>query len=254
MKQPENTAFQTFPGISAFGLRLLASIAMVLDHSYYALPNGQIWLVLVGRIAFPIYAFLAGEGYRHTKNLRRYCQRLLLVGVLSELPFNLICSFGNSLFYPEHQNVLFTMLLGLLTLRGLELAAQRPRPGLASAGVLTAGFLAGTLTMVDYGGLGVLTVVLFGITSQMEHRKSIQLIGLGMICWMLGGAAFPLRILGTMVRLPIQLLALLALPLIWLYRGRKGWGGKRMQWFWYWFYPGHLALLYGLGQWIAHAH
>lgn len=58
---------------------------------------------LCGRLAFPIFAFMAVEGYFHTHSFQKYALRLLLFAVLSEVPFDLM--YGGTWFYPVHQNV-----------------------------------------------------------------------------------------------------------------------------------------------------
>ncbi len=56
------------------------------------------WLTHVGRLAFPIFAFLAVEGYFHTRSFKRYALRMLLFAVLSEVPFDLM--YGGTAFIP----------------------------------------------------------------------------------------------------------------------------------------------------------
>ena len=98
--------------ISSAGLHILAMGFMVCDHVWAMLFPAAEWLTCVGRMAFPIFAFMIAEGYRHTRNLKRYLLRMLIGALLAEIPFDLMYSGG--VFYPFHQNVLWTFLLSLL--------------------------------------------------------------------------------------------------------------------------------------------
>ena len=99
-------------GLSSFALKCIALITMIIDHVGAILyPEARV-LRIIGRIAFPIYAFLVAEGFYHTKNVKKYMLRLLLFALVSEIPFDLaltgqILEFG-------HQNVFFTLFAGLL--------------------------------------------------------------------------------------------------------------------------------------------
>ena len=112
--------------ITAGGLHILAMALMLCDHMWATLFPAAEWLTCLGRLAFPIFAFLLAEGFFHTHNLRRYLLRLLLGAVLSEIPFNLM--YSGSVFYPFHQNVLWTFLLSLLLMALMDRVRQRFQP------------------------------------------------------------------------------------------------------------------------------
>ena len=135
---------------------------MLCDHLWATIVPGNQWLTCVGRLAFPIFAFMIVEGYYHTHDLRKYVIRLLIGAVLSEIPFNLM--YGGSIFYPYHQNVLWTFLLSLGCIVLIEKSKKRGRLWLAipvAVVVTILGTALGFVTMVDYFGFGVLIVLVF---------------------------------------------------------------------------------------------
>ena len=77
-------------GISQEGLKLLACLTMLIDHiGALFFPQFQ-WMRIIGRLSFPLYCFLLSEGIHYTRNPMKYGLRLLLVAVLTELPYDLL--------------------------------------------------------------------------------------------------------------------------------------------------------------------
>ena len=109
-------------GIDSFTLHILAMLFMLCDHLWATLFPAQEWMTCVGRLAFPIFAFMIAEGCYYTSNVKKYMLRLFLFAIISEIPFNLI--MGSSVFYPFHQNVLWTFLLGVLSIQIIEKATE----------------------------------------------------------------------------------------------------------------------------------
>ena len=235
--------------IDAFTLRCIAMALMLCDHLWAVAPFNAPWLTAVGRLAFPIFAFQIAEGFAHTSDRKRYLKRMFFFALVSELPFNLFTA--GRLLNPVHQNVMFTFLIALLLMCRMEKAravAPRWRYLLCCAGSGVIGFLCGFLLMVDYYGAGVLTVLVFYWTRGKRFAPLWQLAALWWINWkLLGGFGWPVLLGGTEVFIPQQALALLALPLIWLYNGRRGLHSKAIQTAYYSFYPAHMLVLVLLG-------
>lgn len=235
--------------ISSTGLHILAMLCMLLDHLWATVVPGNDWMTCVGRLAFPIFAFLIVEGYFYTKNVEKYMLRLLLCAVISEIPFNLMCS--GSLSYPFHQNVLWSFLISLALIRWNDrLPKSKPwRRALRLAVTVIAGFLLATVAMVDYYGYGVLMVLLFWFfRGRLWWQVLGQVLGLYWINWeMMGGRVYEFALQGRALVIPQQGFALLAMIPILMYTGRKGNKSKAFQLFCYLFYPAHMLLLYLLG-------
>ena len=233
-------------GLSSAALHILAMGCMLCDHLGVFFP-GSIWLPCVGRLAFPIFAFLVAEGARQTHDRGRYMKRLLLLAVLSEIPFDL--QYERSIFYPFHQNVIWTFLIALLVISLIERAKRSGKVWivvLVSLASVAAGYLAGYLIMADYYGEGVLMVLVFYF---FRGRRWWELLGQAACLYyinaeMLGGLFYPVTLFGREFELLQQSLAVLALVPIWLYRGRQGCHTRGFRWFCYAFYPAHMLLLY----------
>ena len=267
---------RTFSGTA---LKTIACITMLVDHigascieagiltpgldagtlsqdalSAYPLYRLDMVLRFTGRLAFPLFCFLLVEGFFHTRDLRRYVLRLLLLALLSEIPFDLM--YGGTWFYPVHQNVIWTLLLGILGVHLMETVRKKQKTWLyllVSALVVAAGAVLGTLGMVDYYGAGVLTVFIFYF---FHGRKWWCLLGqLAALYWvnveLLGGLMYPIQLFGMDFELCQQGLALLALVPIWLYRGRQGYHSKPFQYACYAFYPVHMLILVLILQYLT---
>lgn len=227
-------------------LHIMGMIFMLCDHLWGTIVPGNDWLTCIGRLTFPIFAFLIVEGYFHTRNLKKYVQRLLLFAVLSEIPFNL--AMGSSVIYPIHQNVLWSFLIaiGLIYWNEKAKASQKLwKRILTGCATVILGYILGIVTMVDFYHAGILTVLVFYFFRQ---GKWWSYIGQFVCLWyinmeMLGGFSYMITFMGQTLFVPRQGFALLALIPIWLYRGKKGYHSKWLQYFNYAFYPVHLLIL-----------
>ena len=214
-------------GLTSTHLRMLALFLMLLDHMWATVIPGNNWMTYVGRMAFPIFAFQAAEGYHHTHDFKGYCKRLGLFALISEIPFNLM--IFSSPIYPFHQNVMLTLLLGLLACRAYD---QRKWLKLALWVLL------GAVSFCDYGAMGVMTVLMFHV---FRGQKSVQLLLLVAINWF--GFEGEQLVFGSF-QMPVQAFAIGAALPIFLYGGEKGRGGKWLQYGSYLFYPMHMLILW----------
>lgn len=129
----ENKGLNKIKILSGAQLKYIAFLSMLIDHVNKALIypnlNGGIILAIsdlfdvLGRIAFPIFAFFIVEGYFKTKNRTKYLLNLLIFGVISEIPFNMFTSgvFINT----RSNNVMFSLALCLITIWTIDLLKEK---------------------------------------------------------------------------------------------------------------------------------
>lgn len=187
----------------------------------------------IGRISFPIYCFFLVEGFFKTRSRKKYAIRLAMCALISEVPFDLAL-FGTP-FYKGYQNVFFTLLFGLFAIWLMENIWEKKawKVAFKVALMISCELVFGLLAMflsTDYSFYGVVTIsFMYLIRKLTEHRIKpwapiTFLAGISVLCVLNMGEVW----------------ALLALPLICFYRGKKGWNGK---WFFYFFYPVHLSVI-----------
>jgi hypothetical protein len=79
--------------MTAFKLKLIALVAMFLDHAAVVFPEHiPLEFRAIGRLAFPIFAYLLAEGFRYTKAPEKFLLRLFAFAIISEFPFDLATS------------------------------------------------------------------------------------------------------------------------------------------------------------------
>ena len=235
-------------GLSGTALKYIACITMLIDHigascieagillpalaagaaSCGGIPVSTLLaadrvLRYIGRLAFPIFCFLAVEGFLHTHDVKKYVRRLLLFGLLSEAPFDL--AFFRTPFAPQHQNVYWTLALGVLAMAGLKrFEKENGLPGWQ--GLVWAGGCAALALAVntDYHAIGVLIICALYLTRADRKRQCL---------------------VGALLFL-FELTAPLAFVLVWFYNGQRGACSPLQKKAFYWFYPVHLLVLAGI--------
>ena len=208
--------------ITLFTLKIIAIITMFLDH-YYRIIGGPEWLSILGRLAFPIFAFSISEGYSHTKNVNKYLMRLLNFAVIIQLP--------NFLGFQEYTlNIFFTLALGLFCLEILD--NNKINIVVRYIVVLYLCFLA-EKTGLDYGAYGVILIILFNKLRNNKLYIFIAFLALNLVILKIGSLS------------EIQIYSIFSLVPIFLYNGKKGYG---MKYFFYLFYPLHFIFLYFLNE------
>jgi hypothetical protein len=230
---------------TSFSLHIMAMIFMLCDHLWGTIVQGNDWLTCIGRLTFPIYAFMIVEGYFNTKNLKKYVKRLLLFAIISEIPFNL--AMGSALFFPIHQNVLWSFLISIGLIHWNEKVKEKQIWKRILVGIATfcIAYIGGILTFIDYYNAGIFMVLAFYF---FRGRKWWHYLGQWLCLWyinveLLGGFSYMVNLFGQTYFVARQGFALLALIPIWLYKGKQGYHSRTLQYSCYAFYPVHLLVL-----------
>ena len=213
--------------LSGFALRMIAMLCMLVDHVGVSFFPGVLWLRCVGRLAFPIFAFLVAEGSVYTHDKKKYLLRLFALAVVSEIPFDLMSSAAAFSF--GRQNVVWTLLISLA---GIFLSERllSEKKELAGGLVLAAAVLLCELCRTDYGAIGALTVLMF----RYFRGEKLPLAA---------GITAANGLLAFGADYPAQLCAAAALLPIFAYRGRQGPHSRVLRLVFYGFYPVHMIVL-----------
>ncbi len=246
--------------LNSNNLKVIGAICMVVDHFAVIfvelLPlSVYCFCRIVGRLAFPIFAYLIAEGCRYTRHKDRYFLTVLLVGLICMLGYIL---FTGGLYF----NVLITFSFSILLIylyQQSECAFVDKRLlkeiifYLLIFAFLVAIYLFQSLSNTylvlffegcefDYGLLGVILPLLAYIFKNKWLKISVFAVGLVALSL---ESLFSFFLLGDYTfEAYIQFFSLLVIPLICLYSGERG--RLKMKCFFYIFYPLQFVLLYGL--------
>ena len=204
-------------GINTFTLKWIAIISMLIDHIGLVLfPEEQIFRI-IGRLAFPIFAYTLTEGFLHTGNIKKYLIRLGIFAVISEVPYDLL--FGEGIIDWSMQNVFLTLFLGLSM---IVLITRITTVYIQVLTVIMIGIISEILG-ADYGTIGILTIWLF---YYLRDKKIAKYTAVSLLMLTTQG---------------VQMFAALALIPIGLHNGKRG---PKMKYIFYIIYPLHLLILY----------
>lgn len=222
-------------------IKLIAIFCMLIDHIGAAIiENGvmegalprspfltiDLFLRGIGRIAFPIFCYTLVEGFTYTHNKAKYLGRLVLFCAISEVPFD--AAFSMKFIDNGHQNVFFTLALGLMAMIVLDWGenqiANKWILGLFDF-MITFGFMGlAEVLATDYSACGVLAIL------SIYFLRKIPILAI----------VAPTLVLVLFYQW-IEAPAALSIPILLCYNHQKG---KGLKYFFYAFYPLHLALLY----------
>lgn len=225
-------------------LKLVAMISMLIDHTgKMFFPQYRI-MRIIGRLAFPLYAYCIAVGGVYSKNKLKYLSRILLMGLISQpfyavalahtVPTMYAVRFADNPlgavmnFYVQSwavPNIMLTLALGLMLIWSL-------REGQYVCALSVALLVWKAQNAVNYGWRGVALIALFYLT--ISHWwVSLPVMSAYMLWWGSQGASY--HMFGA--SFGIQMFAILALPLVYI----PTWSKLRInKWVYYLFYPAHL--------------
>ena len=214
--------------LSASSIKLVGAASMACDHIGMILLPGAVWLRYAGRLSMPLFAFMIAEGLRRTSDRGRYILRIAILGLICQAAYTAVTGDWRYL------NILITYsVASALTLTAGK--AMEPGAGAKSVSVflLTAAVSAALLVFFDLS-YGIWAVMIIAVSYFSQDR----IVRLAAVTLILAGYSAVCAADGHW----LQFASLLAVPLMALYDGEKGL--KLPRYFFYVFYPAHLALLW----------
>jgi len=202
-------------------LKVLACLFMLIDHVGFMFFPQYIILRIVGRLAFPIFAYQVANGYRKTSNLSKYMGRLALFSLISQIPY--------FWFSPGSLNIMPTLLVGLIV---IYLHENTGRYGFIVAGLLV---IVGDIIHLQYGSYGLMMIWIFYIFSERKVYLTFAYALMSLLFAWITGWSFSML---------MQFFSIAALPFIF-----ANWRVKLRlnRYFFYAFYPGHIIVLLLIG-------
>ncbi len=223
--------------MSSFLLKIIACFTMLLCHIPFVYPQYSVPLIYIGKISFPLYAFLISEGYVHTRNFSKYLTRLIVFGVISQIPAYLL--FVGKSFNGLYLNIFFTLALGLLGIRIYDKIKSK----YISIPLIILLSVIAELLKFDYGAFGVLMIVCFYVFKRNKLNMVLSQMFLMFILYMKKMSYYTFSLFNLQYILFQLLFSVISLAIILTYNGKKGKSSSKIKLMFYCFYPVHLIIL-----------
>ena len=239
-------------------IKILAALFMLLDHV------GLIWgveiLRIIGRLSMPLFAFMIAEGCRYTKNKIDHFAFIFLLGALCQIVY----AITNP--YEIYLSILFTFSISILIIYALQYfkkcifneqgnVCEKILSGLLLITAIIGTYfihsikdINGKWFYIDYGFWGSMLPVFASIfdfrgVKLPARAKWLDSYYIKLFCFSIGVI---LLCLSLSVNQWYKWYSLFALIPLALYSGNKG--KLNLKYFFYIFYPLHIAVLYGLNM------
>ena len=204
---------------------------------------------IIGRLTFPIMCYFLVEGYVHTSNRKKYGARLLCFGLISQIPYALMCygrvvgegetrwsTIGKAFLHPD-----FNVILGLFFIF-LMLYVYDMVPGFSRRCILI-GVLLGAAMFCDWGLVGGLYALVF-LTFREGLKQKVKwfcIVTAGFLCM---NILFCISAGHNWYGEMWQAGLFLFIPVMYLYNGERGSRAAFHKWFFYIFYPLHMLVIW----------
>ena len=236
-------------GLTSNTIKIIAIIAMTIDHialiffPRYSLDLPVLFMHIIGRLTAPIMIFFVVEGYYHTRNLKKYIFRLFILAIISHFAYAI--AFGKN-FIPfketvfDETSVIWTFGLGLLALAVHKTEKMKIwQKQIIICICILAAFPA------DWSSPAALAILHMGRNKDNFKKQMLWLI------FFIATYSIVYFIVLNKVYGLIQMLIILAIPILYRYNGQRG-NWKGMKWFFYIYYPAHLTILGLIRIFILH--
>ncbi len=229
--------------MSYFAIKIVAIILMVIDHVGYILMGNMPLLRLVGRISFPLFAFLLVNGYYHTTDRKKYLVRMIVMALVSEVFYDF--TFHRNILDIYGQNVFFTLTVGLISFivtdkfkeivsKKIDGIVQKLVIAVGEVGILGCFMILNRFIRADYGWYGILLIYLLYLTYGTKLRNKFMMV------LAIGFANFVNIILANGV---FQAYSILSVTFIMFFEEKKVNVPKPVKIGCYLFYPIHLFII-----------
>lgn len=245
--------------MSSFALKLIAAVSMLIDHTGLLLfPQYRIFRI-IGRLAFPLYAYCIAEGFRYTRNRFMYFLRIFVLGLICQVVYTVTDRrvYIGILLVFSYSMILMACLDSFKKAAGGNVSAlnrsltklfRRTKPlspqidkmisGLSFVILTLLAFVMCLAVDVDYGFFGIMLPVFTSFFNDRPRRLAMFTASLLALSIDLISGGFI-----------VQFWSLLTVPLLATYNGKPG--KYRMKYFFYIFYPVHLVILYAIQQLVG---
>ena len=218
-------------GLTNNQLKIIALISMIIDHVGVAFFPDEDILRIIGRLAFPIYAYLIAEGCKHTKNRKKHLGLIAGMAFVFQIFYFV---FMNDLY----MGILVTFSLSIAFIFTIESFIKNNSPvnrafmsiifiGLCYFGIACPELYADKGFYIDYGVWGIFLPVLIYFAPNKLTKICVTTLTI---------------VAMAIFAKPLQWWALLAVPLLALYNGKRG--KARIKYLFYIVYPLHLVVIY----------